>query len=203
LLDIAKTDLSLVAAASELPASRRWYAVHTRSNFELAVSSELAAKGVECYLPAVEEIHHWKDRKKLVEVPLFRSYVFVRIADADANRLIVQRTWGVARILGNAGEIEPVPDAEIESVRLLLTGRAPVVGHPFLREGDWVRVKHGALTGLEGILIRIKNQFRLVVSVNLLCQSVATEIDASDVQIVRRGAAGGLQDASRMPRFAR
>lgn len=182
---------ALLPAIIDWKPERHWYAVHTRANFEQTVAGELATKGLENYLPAIEEIHHWKDRKKLVQVPLFRGYVFVRIADSETERLAVLRTSGAVRILGQGEGIEPVAAAEIQSIRLLLSARVRVQGHPFMREGDWVLVKRGALKGVEGILIRIKNQTRLVVSVSLLSQSVAAEVDASDVEVLHHQDSAG------------
>jgi len=162
-----------------------WYAVQTRSRFERSVEAELTAKGLETYLPAVREIHRWKDRKKQVDVPLFSGYVFTRIPDHPTRRLDVLRTNGTVRILGNGAGIEPVPDYEIEAIRQLLQARVTCFSHPFLRQGAWVRVKYGPLEGVEGLLTRMKNQSRLVISVQMLSQSVATEIDAEDVELIR------------------
>jgi transcription antitermination factor NusG len=166
----------------------RWYAVHTRSKCEQSVAGELVAKGVECYLPAMRSMHRWKDRKKEISVPLFPGYVFTRIADNSPSRLQVLRTSGTVRILGFGTEIEPVPDFEIESIKRLLESPAACFAHPFLREGSWVRVNHGPLEGVEGLLTRIKNSSRLVLSVQMLAQSVATEIDAADVEVIKPGA---------------
>lgn len=163
----------------------RWYAVYTRSNFEKRVAAELAAKPVENYLPVVQEWHQWKDRKKLVEVPVFPGYVFARFADSTRNRLQVLHTAGTVRILGQREQIEPIPDREIESVQRLLQANVPCFAHPFLREGAWVRVKRGALQDLEGLLVRVKSKTRLVLSITLLSQAVATEIDISDVEVIR------------------
>jgi len=162
----------------------RWYAVHSRSNFERRVAAELASKGFESYLPAYEEIHRWKDRQKKVEIPLFPGYVFVRFPDLPHLRLPVLQTTGVVRILGHDGTIETVPEEEIEAVRTLLNSKAPCFAHPFLREGVRVRVKRGALKDLEGTLVRIKNQDRLVISVSLIAQSIAAEVDILDVEPV-------------------
>jgi hypothetical protein len=93
--------------------------------------------------------------------------------------------------LGNGGEIEPVSEEEIESVQRLLSARVACYGHPFLREGMRVRVRRGPLRGLEGFLVRIKNQSRLVISVNLISQSVATEVDSNIVEPVGPVASGG------------
>jgi len=145
----------------------------------------LAEKGIENYLPAFHEVHQWKDRKKLIELPVFPGYLFASIVDSREARLAILRIEGVVNILGQAERIEPVPENEIQAVRRLLESRTHFYAHPLLREGAWVRVKRGALKGLEGLLLRVKNQTRLVLSITLLSQSVSTEIDASDVQFLR------------------
>jgi transcription antitermination factor NusG len=175
-----------MAARPPLRSAVRWYAVHTRSNFEKRVSTELSAKGIETFVPSYQEVHQWKDRKQKVEVPLFAGYVFTRFADRAETRIAVLRTAGVARILGGVGTIEPVPDHEIEAVRSLLAANVSCYACPILREGAWVRVIRGALAGAEGLLVRIKSQTRLVVSVTLLSRSVAAEIDAGDVQPIQK-----------------
>lgn len=163
-------------------ATPRWYAVRTRSNFEKRVSAELAAKGLECFLPVFREVHRWKDRKKVVEVPFFPGYSFVNMPGTDAFRLQVLRTGGTVCILGSAGQIEPIPDEEIANLQRAVSASAALQPHPFLREGAWVRVKRGPLQGLEGRLVRWKNDARLVLSIGLLCQAVSTEIECSDVE---------------------
>jgi len=170
---------------TQLARELQWYALYTRSHFEKRVAAELTTKGVENYLPVIEQVHQWKDRRKLVEVPVFAGYVFVRFADGREVRLDVLRTAGSVRILGHGDRSEPVPDAEIESIRRLLKAQVPCFSHPFLREGAWVRVKRGPLRDVEGLLVRVKNKTRLVLSVALLSQSVATEIDLADVEVVR------------------
>jgi transcription antitermination factor NusG len=165
-----------------------WYVVHTRSNFEKRVHGELVSKGLEAYLPAVREVHQWKDRKKLVELPVFPGYLFARFRDTDENRLTVLRSSGAVRLLGPNGSLEPVPEAEVDSVRRLVDSGTPFSLHPFLREGARVRVKGGPLEGVEGILVAVKNQARLVISVQMLAQSVAVEIDMRRVEVVRTAA---------------
>jgi transcription termination/antitermination protein NusG len=163
----------------------RWYAVHTRSNYEKRVSSALTETGIENYLPSFPEVHQWKDRKKVVEVPVFPGYLFLRSEDSSRSRLTIARTDGVVRILGLGEKIEAIPDEQIEGLRLLLSAGAECMAHPLLREGSWVRVKRGALKNLEGLLMRVKNQTRLVLSINLLSRSVSTEVDARDVEYIR------------------
>jgi transcriptional antiterminator NusG len=160
-----------------------WYAVHTRSNFEKLVYTELERRGIESYWPAFDEVHQWKDRKKRVERAVFPGYVFVQIPDTPETQIRVLRTNGV----GHGSGIEAIPDTEIDSVRRLLESRKQCCAHPLLREGAWVRVKRGPLRDVEGRLIRLKNETRLVLTISLLSQSVSTEVDIRDVEPIRPG----------------
>jgi transcription antitermination factor NusG len=162
----------------------RWYAIQTRSNFEKAVDRELRSKEIHCYLPVLQEVHRWKDREKLIERPLFPGYVFASFADERAVRLQVMCTNGAVRILGGATAIEPIPESEIANVRRLLASGEGAFAHPYLREGCRVRVKRGPLKGVEGILERFSSRARLVLSIELLSRSVATEIEIRDVEPV-------------------
>lgn len=161
-----------------------WYVVRTRSHCEAKTRTILTKKGLEIYLPVFREVHQWKDRNKVVEQPLFPGYLFARIADCPESRLSVMSSDGVVSILGYGNSIEPVPDSEIEAVRRLVGG-VSCQANPLLQEGAWVRVKRGPLKNLEGLLVRAKNQTRLVVSITLLAQSVSTEVDASEVEFLR------------------
>jgi transcription antitermination factor NusG len=163
----------------------RWYAVQTRSNFEKCVCTELSAKGVENYYPSFREVHKWADRKKVVEKGLFPGYIFARFLDSGSVQLRIRQTAGAVRILGGAKEIEPIPDEEIASVRRMLDSGRSYTAHPFLREGCWVRVYRGALKDVEGRLVRVKNEARLLVSISLLCRSVSLEVDVTDVKVIR------------------
>lgn len=176
-----------VTAPTTVSEELAWYAVHTRSNFEKVVYTELGQRGIESFWPAFDEVHQWKDRKKRVERPVFPGYVFVQIVDRPESRIQVLRTNGVVRILGSGSDIESIPDIEIDSVRRLLDSRKQCYAHPLLREGAWVRVKRGPLRDAEGRLVRLKNETRLVLSINLLSQSVSTEVDIRDVEPIRPG----------------
>jgi transcription antitermination factor NusG len=165
--------------------SCNWYAVHTRSNFEARVAAQIAGKGMESYLPCYEEAHKWKDRLKTIQVPLFTGYVFTRFYDCPEARIAVLQTPGVARIVGWGDQIEPVQEEELGKVKALLEARMSCMPHPYLRQGDWVRVKRGALKGLEGYLVRTKANARLVISLAILEKSVSTEVDAKDVEAAK------------------
>ena len=160
-----------------------WYAVRVRSNFERNVSTVLDHKGVEQFLPTYRSRRVWTDRVKTVDVPLFPGYVFCRIPLDERNRVVT--TDGVVGFVG-AGRLPiPVSNMEIEAIRTLVQAQAPAQPWPFLKIGQTVRIGHGSLAGIEGILVRVKNSWRLVVSVTLLERSVAVEIDAAYVSPVR------------------
>jgi transcription antitermination factor NusG len=172
-------------AGIALPDNGRWYAVHTRSNFEKTTTAELATRAIENYLPLYEEIHEWKDRKRRVALPLFPGYVFARFLDEPGLRRKVLTAHGVVRILGLGGAIEPIPDEQIKAIQAVLSSGVAYFTYPLLCEGSHVRVVRGPLAGLEGSLARINKRARLVVSLPLLGQSVTAEVNTKDVEVVR------------------
>lgn len=159
-----------------------WCAVYTRHQHEKAVSEMLRVKDFEVFLPLYESIRKWKDRRKLLSLPLFPGYVFVR--GSLERRLPILTTPGVHMIISRGERIATIPEEEIEAIRRTIEGQFTVEPHPFLRCGERVRVVRGSLEGVEGILTRKKNLYRLVLSVEMLAQSVAVEIDALDVEAV-------------------
>ena len=162
------------------PDESAWWALYTRHQHEKTVAEMLEAKGLEVFLPLYESIRRWKDRSKMLSLPLFPCYVFVR--GAVNRRLQVVSTPGVHMILSHGEKIATVPEEEIEAIRRTVDGSMRVEPHPFLKVGERVRVTRGTLEGVEGILVRKKNLFRLILSVNMLAQSVAVEISAADVE---------------------
>jgi len=159
-----------------------WCAVYTRHQHEKTVAEMLQVKGFEVFLPLYDSMRRWKDRKKILSLPLFPGYVFVK--GAIEQRLPVLTTPGVHMIISRGERIATIPEGEIEAIRRSIEGKLRVEPHPFLRCGERVRVIRGSLEGVEGVLTRKKNLFRLVLSVEMLAQSVAVEIDALDVMPV-------------------
>lgn len=159
-----------------------WHALHTRYQHEKQVEQILIQKGFETFLPLYKAAHQWKDRVRHLSLPLFPSYLFIR--GGLERRLDIVTTTGFHAIVGDGERAGIVTQSEIEAIRRLIETRLEVEPHPFLKVGDRVRVKSGPLEGLEGILVRKKNQCRLVLSVELLQQSVATELDAQTVERV-------------------
>ncbi len=165
---------------TELQGTPAWWVLYTRHQHEKTVAEVLSAKGFEVFLPLYDSIRRWKDRKKLLSLPLFPCYVFVR-GGLD-RRLQVVTTPGVHMILFHGESVAIVPEPEIEAIRRAVEGPFRVEPHPFLKCGERVRVTRGSLEGVEGILTRKKNLYRLILSVEMMAQSVAVEIDATDVE---------------------
>lgn len=162
--------------------SHAWWALYTRHQHEKAVAEMLAAKGFEVFLPLYDSIRRWKDRHKVLAMPLFPGYVFLR--GEAARRLQIVSTPGIHMILTRGEQIAVIPNEEIDGIRRAVEGSFRVEPHPFLRCGERVRVTRGSLEGVEGILVRKKNLYRLVLSVEMLAQSVGVEVDAADVEPV-------------------
>jgi transcription antitermination factor NusG len=161
-----------------------WLALYTRHQHEKVIAQTLESKGFEVFLPLYTAARRWKDRTKLLSLPLFPCYLFLR--GTMERRLDIATTPGIVTILGGGGESGSISDYEIETVRQVVDRGARVEPHPFLHCGDWVRVKSGPLEGIEGILVRKKNVCRLVLSVELLERSAAVEVDVSMVERVAR-----------------
>jgi transcription antitermination factor NusG len=157
-----------------------WWALYTRHQHEKTVAEMLLCKGLEVFLPLHESMRRWKDRQKLLSLPLFPGYVFVR--GNLSRRLQVLTKPGVHMILSRGEEIAVVPEDEILAIRRAVEGPYRIEPHPFLKCGERVRVTRGSLEGVEGILVRKKNLYRLVLSVDMLARSVGVEVDAADVE---------------------
>jgi transcription antitermination factor NusG len=160
----------------------RWYAAYTVTRHEKCVERQLTERRLECFLPLYRSLHRWKDRRKEVESALFPSYVFVRIALKD--RLTVLRLPSVVHLVSCNGTPVEIPDSEIEALRRLATN-VSLAPWPYLNVGQQARICRGPLAGLEGFLVRIKDRFRVVLSVDLIMRSVAVEVDADDIEPVR------------------
>ena len=164
----------------DIDLSCTWYALYTKHQHEKMVARVLTIKGFETLLPLYQSARRWKDRTKLLSLPLFPCYVFLK-GGLD-RRLDVMTTPGIYALVSNAGRPAAIPHTEIEAIRLAVESGARVEPHPFLKCGEWMRVKSGPLAGVQGILVRKKNLCRLVLSVEMLGKSAAVEVDASLVE---------------------
>jgi transcription antitermination factor NusG len=157
-----------------------WFALWTRSRHEKAVYEQLTRKDVEAFLPTIHRWSRWKDRKKLIEWPLFPGYCFARFTPDES--LPILRCAGVVSIVSFEGKPAPIPDAEIDGVRRLVESELQYDPCPFIKEGMRVEVVHGPLKGVYGRLVRKGSQSRLILSVDLIGRAVSVTLDAADVR---------------------
>jgi transcription antitermination factor NusG len=167
------------AAAEQLP----WFGVHTRSNQEKVTAKVLSYKGFQHYLPTYKSKKRWSDRIVETDRPLFPGYVFCRFD--PKVRLPILTTPGVVSVVGFGNDPAPIGNAEIEAVQAVINSGLHAEPCPFLREGQRVRVTKGSLAGLEGLLVRKKSEWRMVVSVAMLQRSISVEIDREWIDVVR------------------
>lgn len=163
-------------------AGPRWYAVRTRSRHEKMVTQQLDRAGLEAFLPVVTEVHKWSDRNRQVEVPLFSGYCFVRVAYNSEHRVRVLQTNGVVNFVGVQNTGIPIPDSQIEDIKTLVARKVPFREHSFLSIGQRVRVRGGALDGVEGILEAQKGDRSLIISLDPIERSLSICIDGYEVE---------------------
>jgi transcriptional antiterminator NusG len=160
-----------------------WYALYTRSHCEQIVYDQLRAKGFHLFLPRIDVWSQRAGKRHLITVPMFTGYLFLRHAIDKTSYIEIRKARGLVRILGERWDrLSVVPEAEIAAIHTVLDTCLPVMPHPYLREGQRVRITQGPLRGVEGILVQSKPaKGLLILSVDLLQRSVAVEIDWSGV----------------------
>jgi transcription antitermination factor NusG len=173
-----------VAAPIALPVmeEQNWYALLTRARHEKIVAQRLLEAGITSFLPIVSELRKWSDRKKLVEFPLFSCYVFAKLTPTNEGRLKALKIDGVFSLVGKAGEGTPIPDEQIDAVRRIAEERLAWQAHPFLKIGQRVRIRSGALDGIEGVLVARSGESTLIVSIDAIQRSLAVRIDGYSVE---------------------
>jgi transcription termination/antitermination protein NusG len=160
-----------------------WFAVYVQVNHEREVAKRLEQKYIDSFLPLIERWSKRKDRRKKVSVPLFPGYVFVRTMLDNYTHVHILKTPGALTLIGNSEGPLSIPHFQIESLQTMLKSPEPINLNPYLREGDWVHVVRGPLSGCVGILLRHNpKKGRLVVSVDIICRSVSVELDVEDVE---------------------
>ena len=164
------------------PAEHSWFAIQTKARHEKRVATQLQEKGVVAFLPILSKMHQWSDRKRQVDLPLFTTYVFVRIGWEQTSRVNVLQTNGVFRFVGVRGMGVPIPDQQIESLQTIVREKVPFAPQPFLNVGQKVRIRGGSLDGLCGILSSINDDRSLIVSVDSIQRSLAIRIDGYGVE---------------------
>ena len=175
----------MASIQSVLPDDEQWFAVMTRSRHEKKAGTEIEKRGITTFVPTAREVHRWSDRRMVVEMPLFANYAFVKISMSPRHRLSVLQAPGVLRFVEfNDGPV-PIPESEIEAIKILMTNNVPFSSCGFLNIGQRVRIRGGSLDGVEGVLVGRNGDRRLVISINLIQQSIAMVVEGYDVEPVR------------------
>jgi transcription antitermination factor NusG len=170
------------AAQAVTGCGESWYAVQTRARNERVVVQRFRDKGLTTFLPVFTEVRRWSDRWKSVELPLFSCYVFVKIMATNEDRLRVLRTDGVFDFVGVRRQGTPIPDGQIDAVRAVVEERLNYQSYPFLKVGQRVCIRSGALEGVEGILISRNGDRTLVISVDAIQRSLAVRVEGYEVE---------------------
>lgn len=158
----------------------QWFAAYTTPRHEKAVVRQLQVRCVECFLPLFSSVRRWKNGCRVkVERPLFPNYVFVHVPRRDSLKVL--QSPGVLSIVSAGREAAPLPHSEIEALRTALPLRQ-FEPHPYLVTGEKVRIVSGSLAGMIGILMRKKNDFRVVLTLDLIRQSVSVEIGIDEIE---------------------
>ena len=167
-------------AKGDLFTQPRWYACYTRARHEKQVADLLEQRQIESYLPLIPRERQWKDRKKLVDFPLFPSYVFGRFTLADVHRVL--SLPGVATIVRVKSQPIAIPEEDLENIRRFVkaigeSGFEPKPV-PFVHEGERVRVREGPFRGVVGIVLELRNRGRILVGLEAIGQGMEIDIDA-------------------------
>ena len=175
----------------------QWFALWTQSHCEQMVCDQLRAKGFDAFLPTIRAWSRRAGVRRLIPAPMFSSYLFVHHAIEKRSYIDIMSTRGLVRILGERWDrLAPIADAEIDAIQRLTHTDLALLPYPYLREGQRVRIVDGALSGVEGILVRNKtSRGLLVISVNLLNRSVAVEMDCAAVEPIETAHAPALHAA--------
>ncbi len=158
----------------------RWYALYTRSRHEKIVQRELNKKGIETFLPLRKIVRQWSDRKKTIEEPLFKGYVFVHAP--FSQRVTILNTVGVSQFVRQGADPAEIAEKELLTIRRFVEENIEVDPFPYLKEGERVYVRSGPFRGAEGFVIRKDSHCRLIISLDSLMQSVSIQIDQPCVE---------------------
>lgn len=161
-----------------------WYVLHTKSRFENVVNELLQKKSLEVFLPLITVASKRKDRKKMIRVPLFPGYVFVKSDLHPQHHLEIVKTAGAVKLVGDKTGPISVPEATIESLAIMVASDKPITTGSSFTRGDRVVVVNGPFAGVTGLFERYQGADRIVVYVEALGQFAAVEVSVEDVERV-------------------
>jgi len=163
---------------------RRWYVLHTKSRHENVVDEGLKKKTLEVFLPKIKVRSKRRDRRAMIQVPLFPGYVFVKTDLHPHSHLEIVKTAGAVRLIGSKLGPVPVPDETIDSLRIMIASDGPISTGTRLKPGDRVLVVDGPFTGVSGRFIRYGGKGRVIVNIEALGQYAGVDVDEQDVEVL-------------------
>lgn len=162
-----------------------WYVLHTRSRYENVVYEGLLKKSKEVFLPRVKVRSKRVDRKAIIRIPLFPGYLFVKTDLAPHNHIEILKTIGAVRLIGNKSGPIPVPDEDIESLKIMVKADETIsTGIRCFTKGSRIMVVSGPFTGVSGIFVQYKGIGRVVVYIEVLGQYASVDVDEDDIEIL-------------------
>jgi len=161
----------------------QWYSIQTRYRFERRVTAQLQHKGLQTFLPLLEEFHRWSDRSQSIYVPLFSGYTFARFDLSAGLRMELLHTEGVIGLISVRGVAIPIPGKQIDDLQKLLSQKVPCCLHAFLKIGQHVRIRGGCLDGLEGILEQ-RGDKNLLISIESIQRTVSITIEGYELELI-------------------
>jgi transcription termination/antitermination protein NusG len=164
--------------------SFHWFALLTRSNFEQIVYDQVTRKKIQAFLPKTRKASRRKDRKLIILAPLFPGYLFVRSSFDSAHQLSILKTLGAVRMLGSDQGPTPIPDIQINSLKIMTSAATDLITGSCIRlkQGDPVMVLEGPMAGIRGEFFKYRGQGRIIIKVTLLGQYAGVEIDEDNVE---------------------
>ena len=159
-----------------------WYVVHTKNRFENVVFESLQKKSLQTFLPKILVRSKRKDRRKMIRVPLFPGYLFVKTDLNPSEHLEIVKTTGAVKLIGNKTGPISVPDEIVDSLKIIVAAENKVITGSRFQKGDRVMVVAGPFTGVTGIFSRYKGQGRVIVHIDALGQFAAVDVSEDDVE---------------------
>lgn len=181
-MSLAAPKSASIAPQLQLVCRPEWYAAYTHARHEKKVAQQLEERGIEHFLPVYHSVRVWKDRRKELDMVLFPGYIFTRIDPAEKLRVL--QLPGVVRFVSFNGQPTPLAGDDLMALRSALQQGMRAEHHPYLTAGRRVKVVRGPLTGARGVLLRLKTNCRIVISIDAILRSVSVEIDESDVEAI-------------------
>ncbi len=172
----------------------QWYAIYTKANNEKKIFSKLQEENIECYLPLKKTLRKWSDRKKWIEEPLFKSYIFIKVSHIEFFNIL--SIPGVIYYVSFAGKPQAIPDHQIENIRKMVAQeeKEVLVNYNNIRKGTDCEVLVGPMKGLKGEIVRVCGQYRLLIRLVSMGISLHVNISKDEVKPIRNRTESQKQD---------